>query len=282
VAKIRVGSGDVSYDEAGSGPPVVLVHAGLADRRMWEHQFRSLADSYQVIRYDWRGRGESDDVIGGEVSHHEDLLGLMDALDVEQAALVGCSMGGAYALNAALTAPTRVRGLALICSGLTGYTWPPATVQQFQDSVSPALGARCQRYAARTAMWVDPADIEAMATSNVRLMVVGPDRVPADIDPAVWQQALLMCRGVFARDWSGPIHRELPLEPGPLGRLAEITAPTLVINGRHDIAGVQEIANLLVRGIAGAQRLDLDTGHLPPLEQPSAVTSALAEFLTSL
>jgi len=282
VAIIRVSGGDIGYDEAGDGPPVLLVHAGLTDRRMWEHQFWSLADTYRVIRYDWRGRGESDDVDQGEVAHHEDLLALMDELDIDQAAVIGCSMGGAYALNAALTAPDRVRGLGLICSGLTGYEWPPETVRQFQQAVDPALASRCQHYADRSAKWVDPADIAAMAEANVGLMVAGPDRDRIELDPLVWQQALRMCRGVFARDWSGPIFRERMLEPGPLGRLHEISVPTLVVNGLHDIAGVQEIADLLAQEIDGARRLDLRTGHLPPMEQPENVTAALHQFLKSL
>jgi pimeloyl-ACP methyl ester carboxylesterase len=282
VAKIRVGSGDIAYDEAGSGLPVILVHAGLADRRMWEHQFWSLAASHRVIRYDWRGRGQSDDVTDGEVSHHEDLLALMDALDLDQAILVGASMGGGYALNAALTAPERIRGLALICAGLTGYAWRQATVEQFQQSVSPALAARCQRYADRSAARVDPADIEAMAEANVRLMVVGPDRERADFDPLVLQEALNMCQGVFARDWSGPTFQERQPEPSPLDRLDEITVPALVVSGRYDLGGVQEIADLLTEGIKGAERIDLDTGHLPSIEQPSEVSAALVRFLEEL
>jgi pimeloyl-ACP methyl ester carboxylesterase len=99
MAMIGVGHARFGYDEAGSGPAVVLVHAGLADRRMWDHQFRALAQHYRVIRYDWRGYGESSGV-PGEVARHEDLLALTDALAVEQAAVIGSSYGGAHALDA--------------------------------------------------------------------------------------------------------------------------------------------------------------------------------------
>ncbi|MBO0880183.1 MAG: alpha/beta fold hydrolase, partial [Mycobacterium sp.] len=73
MALIRIGGVDFGYDEAGNRPAVVLVHGGLADRRMWDHQFRALAARYRVIRYDWRGYGESGDA-AGEVAHYEDLL----------------------------------------------------------------------------------------------------------------------------------------------------------------------------------------------------------------
>ena len=71
----------------------MLVHAGCADRRMWVHQMRPLARAHRVIRYDWRGYGESDDALA-PVSRHGDLLAVFDALAVERAVVVGASDGG--------------------------------------------------------------------------------------------------------------------------------------------------------------------------------------------
>jgi pimeloyl-ACP methyl ester carboxylesterase len=142
---------------------------------------------------------------------------------------------------------------------------------------------RARQYSNRTAARVDPADIAAIAEANVRLMVVGPDRDPAELDPAVWDLANQMCRGVFAREWNGPLFTERDLRPPAQGRLSEIRAPTLVINGLADVPGIQEISGLLADGIAGARRLDLaSTGHLPPMERPVEVTDALAEFLAAV
>src|SRR5271156_4735461 len=117
---IEAGNATFGYDEAGRGSAVVLVHAGLADRRMWDHQFGALSQRHRVIRYDWRGYGESSDA-AGEIARHEDLLALMDALRVDQAALIGCSFGGATALDVALAAPARVTALGLICSAMSGH-----------------------------------------------------------------------------------------------------------------------------------------------------------------
>jgi len=283
MAVTRVGDVAFGYDEAGSGPAVVLVHAGLADRRMWDHQFRALSARYRVIRFDWRGYGESGDAVG-EVARHEDLLALMDALGVRQAALIGCSFGGAHAVDAALCAPERVTALGLICSGLSGYEWSPQTLALMRERVHAAVPAdRLKRYGDRTAAQVDPADVEAIAQANVRLMVVGPDRDQTDLEPAVWEQALEMCRGVFAREWNGPVFTERGLTPPALGRLSQVNVPTLVVNGLADLPGVQEIAKLLADGIGGARRLDLPaTGHLPPLERPEQVTAALTRFLAAI
>ncbi|HEU5417548.1 MAG TPA: alpha/beta hydrolase [Streptosporangiaceae bacterium] len=280
--KITIGSGELAYDEAGSGPAVVLVHAGLADRRMWEPQFAVLAQHYRVFRFDWRGFGESGDA-AGPVSRHEDLLGLLDALGLESAALVGCSYGGAHALDAALAAPGRVTALALVCSAISGYEiWTPQMAALAAEKGSSGIPAgRLAAYRDHTAASVDPADVAAMAAANVRLMVVGPYREPGVLDPAVHEQALEMCRGVFRRQWAGPDVTEVEPDRPALGRLAELALPALVVNGTHDLPAVQDMAGVLAAGIPGARRLDLPAGHLPSLETPDALTGALLEFLAA-
>ncbi|MFD4252685.1 alpha/beta fold hydrolase [Amycolatopsis thermoflava] len=268
---VRVNGADLVYDEAGAGPPVVFVHAGAADRRMWAAQFDGLAGTHRVIRYDQRGFGESADA-AGDHCHYEDLLGLMDALGVDRAALVGCSMGGSYALEAALAAPDRVSGLVLICSGLSGHEWPESMRARAAREVHSAVPAeRLRAYAARTRE-PDPADVEAMALAQARFLVPEPSELVLD-----------MLRDVFRRTWTGPQRTERHLEPGPADRLGEVVAPTLVVNGLLDVPEIQEVSGLLSTGIAGARRLDLpDAGHLPPVERPDRVTAALRGFLTEL
>ncbi|GGS72478.1 alpha/beta hydrolase [Planobispora rosea] len=273
----------LAYDEAGKGSPgtpaVVFVHAGIADRRMWDHQFRALSASHRVIRYDWRGYGESGDA-EGEFAHHEDLLALLDALRVERAVLVGCSMGGSYAVEAALAAPGRVAGLVPICSGLSGHEWPPEMLAQARERVHGSVPAeRLSAYRARIGP-VDPADVEAMARAQVLWQVAGPGRGREDLAPEVWEKAVEMCRGVFTRLWSGPASTERQLDPPARGRLGEVRQPTLVVNGLADVPGIQQVSGLLSEGIEGSRRIDLpDTGHLPPLERPAEITAALAGFL---
>ncbi len=277
---MRVDEVEIGYDEAGSGPPVVLVHGGLVDRRLWDHQFDALSRRFRVIRYDWRGYGRSGDAEGA-CAHHEDLLGLMTALDVPAAALVGNSFGGAYAVDAALTAPDRVTALVLISAGLSGHDWPDSMgglVRRFITGAVPP--DRLAGYQEHTAGAIEPADVTAMARAQLRLMAVGPDREPADVDPEMLARAQVMCELVFEREWAGPITSTRWLDPPAAGRLGEITAPTLVINGLADVPEIQEVSDLLTKGIAGAGRIDLpDTGHLPPLERPAEVTAALLDFL---
>ncbi|MDQ0378989.1 alpha/beta fold hydrolase [Amycolatopsis thermophila] len=269
MTEIRVNGVDLAYDEAGAGPAVVFVHAGAADRRLWNHQFAALADGFRVIRYDQRGFGESGDA-PGDHHHYRDLLGLLDALDVDRAALVGCSMGGSYSIEAALAAPERVAALVLICSGLSGHEWPESMRERAAREVHSAVPAeRLRAYAARTRE-PDPADVEAMARAQARFLVPEPGELVLD-----------MLRGVFRRTWTGPQRTERHLEPAPVHRLGEVAAPTLVINGCRDVSEIQRVSDLLSGGIRGARRVDLpDAGHLPPVERPEQVTAELRAFLT--
>ncbi|MEU7900370.1 alpha/beta fold hydrolase [Nonomuraea sp. NPDC049152] len=272
----------LSFEQAGRGPAVILIHAGIADRRMWDHQFAALAATHRVIRYDWRGYGRSGDP-EQEPCHHEDLLALMDELGLERAALVGCSMGGAYAVEAALAAPARVSALALVASGLAGHIWPQEMLAQARERVHSAVPAeRLARYREGGAD-VEEGDALAMARAQVLWQVAGPERGRGDLSEQVWQRAVTMCEGVFERLWRGPAVAERLLDPPAAGRLGEVRAPTLVINGLADVPGIQQVSDLLSSCIGGARRVDLpDTGHLPPLERPEQVTALLTGFLSPL
>src|SRR5438309_5714570 len=102
------------HDEAGSGPAIVLLHAGIADRTMWSEHLGPLASAgYRVIAVDLPGFGEAR-VVAGEQAPWTDVLRTMDELSVERAALVGNSFGGAVALRAALVEPARVSELVMV------------------------------------------------------------------------------------------------------------------------------------------------------------------------
>lgn len=275
-----VPGGRIAYDSAGSGPVVVFSHASLADRRMWRHQFAALADRYRVVAFDRPGYGQSGPA-PSTVRHGAGLLDLLDALGIEQAALVGSSMGGGYSLDAALLAPERVRALALICPGVPGYEWPAEMRAEVQPLLQAAVPSdRLSAYSAHSADSVRAEDVAAMATMQLRYMAVGAGRTESVFLPGAWDLLQDMARGVFARDWGEPQPAEIDPDPPLLSRLADVRAPTLVVNGGHDVRFIQDLVHEVARGIAGAHLLELpDAGHLPPVECPDEVTTALTTFL---
>ena len=116
----------LSYEAAGDGAAVLLMHAGISDRRMWDGQWAALAERFHAIRFDARGFGASADP-SRPYTLHGDALDVLDALEVERAAVVGASMGGGAALDMALAVPHRVSALVTVNSTPSG--WSPAAIR---------------------------------------------------------------------------------------------------------------------------------------------------------
>jgi pimeloyl-ACP methyl ester carboxylesterase len=112
----------VWYDVHGEGPAVALVHAGVADSRMWDPQLGSFPRSHKVLRVDLPGFGRSP-LETDPVSYRGAVREALDAARIDRAALVGVSLGGAASLELALESPDRVSALVLVGSGLDGHDW---------------------------------------------------------------------------------------------------------------------------------------------------------------
>ena len=110
------------YEVTGAGHPLVLLHEGIADSRMYDDQFNAFAQRYRVVRFDLRGFGQSDLPPGDEpVALYEDLYGLLALLGIKKTYVLGMSMGGAIALDFTLTHPAMVDALILVAPGVSGY-----------------------------------------------------------------------------------------------------------------------------------------------------------------
>ena len=116
---VDVDGGRLFYEEAGVGRPVVFIHPGLWDRRTWDDQFPVFAEQFRAIRYDVRGYGKSSKP-EREYSKIEDLRALLEQLEVDRTALIGCSMGGGVAIDFAVEHPQLVWALVPVAAALSG------------------------------------------------------------------------------------------------------------------------------------------------------------------
>src|SRR6185312_14096995 len=217
------------YEVAGDGPAVILIHGFGLDMRMWDPQIGPLAARFRVVRYDCRGFGASGPFDPGvPYTHAGDLVALLDHLGIGDAVLVGLSFGGRVALQAALAAPDRVRGLALLDAVLDGVT---RRVE--------AGGVR----AGREAWLAHP----LFAAARER-----PDLAAA---------LAAMVAGYPGQHWLGQDpHRETRR---PIDVLEGIAVPALVAVGERDVAGFREMSAVLARRIPGAAyHVVADAGHM--------------------
>jgi len=258
----QVNGARLYYEVAGTEIPMVLLHAGVADGRLWDDQFTAFAESYRVIRYDMRGFGRSP-LPPGTFSHHEDLAALLDDLQVKQAIVVGISNGGRIALDFVLAYPKRVRALVLAAPSVGGGQ-PSARIRQFWDEEDAAI---------------ERGDWETAVEVNLRAWVDGIHRQPEQVNPAVRQKVAQMQRDIF--DIPVPDDaKEEPLQPVAYGRLAEITTPTLILIGDLDLPEKVEQAHWLATQIPNAQLATIpDVAHMLNMEAPAVFNKLVLDFL---
>jgi 3-oxoadipate enol-lactonase len=251
----------LAHEVTGSGPALLLVHAGIADRRMWDGQVGPFAAAgWTVIRADLPGFGETP-LPAGPVALWATLRDLLDHLGVERAVVAGASLGGRAAVDLALAVPERVRALVLVGSGLAGHRFAEPALFELWDRSEAAL---------------ERGDHEEAARVEIGTWVAGMGRGPEAVDPEVGRRVREMLLAAYA-------HGEADLEepdPPAATRLGVLAVPTLVVVGEHDRPDIYAKADALAGGIAGAERVVLaGTGHLPNLERPAAFNRVVLEFL---
>jgi 3-oxoadipate enol-lactonase len=253
----------IAYQVAGAGQPFIMLHGHLLDRRQWDHEFASFAADYRVVRFDARGFGQSSQP-GAAFASYADLRGLMDALAIERAVLMGCSGGGATIIDFALAYPERVKALVLVGSGLGGYALPnepPPLVLEMNEAFKRNDLAEAVELALR--LWTD-----------------GEDRTPQQVNPAARERIREMQTQLFSRPRVEAEAREL--EPPAAGRLAELRAPTLVTVGANDLQFIREIADLIAAQAPHARKAVIpDAGHHPNMEHPAQFERIVREFLAA-
>ena len=246
------------YETRGEGAPVVLLHSGVTDLRQWDPQWEELAARHRVVRCDRRGWGRSPlpDRSCAAYSDAEDVIGLLDELGIEQAALVGSSAGGAVAQQIASAWPHRVTLLVLLCADSDGVE-PTAALRSFAE--------REDDYLARKA-------IAEAVELNVDTFL-GPD-ASAEIRDLV----RAMQRNAFEVQLAAG--DDVPREPGPPIDLERVTSPAVVISGGRDLDYFAIVADRLAQRLPDARHIVLPwAGHLPNLERPSEISSLLLSAL---
>ena len=238
------------YDERGSGDAVVFLHAGLLDSRQWERQLETFGERYRAIAYDVRGYGRSP-APPEPYRLHEDLLGLLDALGLGRAAVVGNSMGGKTAIDATLAAPERVAALVAVGAAVSGVGFRAYSDEQ-GERAETAWNAGDHEGAAD--VWLE---VWAPLGVDDRLREIAYTNASVDYDEL-----------------------ELAGDPPAADRLAELRPPTLVIVGDTEVQGIVDSCEKLAREVPGA-RLELMQGadHLPNLRRPDAFDRLVLDFL---
>ena len=261
-ATAEVNGATLYYETAGEGGPLVLVHAGISDSRMWDAQVDAFSRHYRTIRYDLRGFGRSP-TVPGPFSHHADLRALLDALGVDRAAFVGCSMGGGAVIDFALENPERSEALVLVGAAVGGFDFDEGPPEEWDELVAAD----------------EAGDLERVSELEVRMWVDGPRRGPDVVDPAV-RDLVREMNLIALKNEAMQLGEELEPETPAASRLSQIRAPTLVLVGDEDRARTLAAADLLKGEIPNVRKTVMaGTAHLPNMERPGEFNRLVLNFL---
>ena len=245
------------YEMQGDGQPLLFLHGLGSSTRDWEYQVPEFSESYQVITFDLRGHGQSDKPAGpySIAMFAEDTAGLLRALGIDQAHVVGLSLGGGIAFQLAVDMPLAVKTLTIVNSA------PELLVRSFKEkaalwqrlAIVRLLGMRRMGEVLSKRLFVRPEHAELRETFATRW---------AENDQRAYLDALRAMVG-----WS------------VTARLGAIRCPTLIIGADQDYTPVA-LKEAYTAKIPGAQLLIIsDSRHALPVEKPHEFNAALQEFL---
>ena len=250
---VPVAGGEVwAGDSGGDGPPLVLLHPGVGDSRIWAHVLPALAGSCRVIRYDVRGYGRSP-APTVKFSLLADLISVLGHFGLDRVAIVGCSMGGAAALGLALDQPGRVAALTLLCPGVPGFPYPEQEPDELEAVYDRAMAA---------------GDVDTL--TDILRQVWGR----SGATPEAMEQLRSAARATIS---NGDLEEQ---DPPVFGRLGEVSAPAALMVGDADYPPLIEVARQAAARIPGCE-LTVVPGmdHLPPLREPDLVLAAITGTL---
>jgi len=258
---VDVEGGQLFYRRDGEGPPVVLIHGGLLDHRLFDTQVQALSQDHTFVRYDLRGYGRSSVPTDQPYRHCDDLIALLDALGFDDAVIGGESFGGTVSVDVALAYPERVRGLIFDAAGpIMGWEWVEGFVAASALKLARTEG-------------VDAAKAAFMALPLFTSILEVPEAAA--------------CLREMLDDYSGwHLQNRDPAEwadPSAVERLGEIEVPALVVIGGRDVLDLRLMGDKLADDLPNAERHLLDhVGHAPNMEDPDTFNALALGFLDGL
>ena len=253
-------AGPHSYAEQGKGPPLVCLHGIGGDDRGFAAQLASLSDTFRVIAWNMPGYRNSTPLPAFIFSALADALAdFLNRLNLPRATLIGHSIGGMVAQEAALTMPDRVDRLVLIGTTPAFGGRDPSFAQSFLKARLAPLDAG--QTMAQMAAEAAPHLTGPTASAKTRAAVA---QTIADTPETVWRD-ILTCLTTFNRH--DDLHR--------------ITRPCLLISGGHDANAPAKTMARMAASLPDAQHLTIETaGHMIQIEAPGQVNTAIRNFLT--
>ena len=261
--KVNVNGVELNYVETGSGDPLLLIMGFGGDHQAWAFQMPVLSERYRVIAFDNRGAGQSSvpDLPYTTRMMADDAVGLLDALGVERAHVLGVSMGGMIAQEIALNHPHRVRSLQLHCTYARPDRYMLALMQAWRAIRAQAT---VEEWLRTVSLWL----------FSPRTFQTRPELVDAVVQMGLANPYPFSMTG-FVRQGDAVRGHDA------LERLPAVACPTLVSVGTDDILIPPRFAREIAAAIPGAELRTIDdAAHVYFWERADVFNAMCVDFLT--
>lgn len=256
---IDVDGGRIYYEVKGQGEPLILLHPGLTDLRMWKQQVNELSKKFRVICYDQRGYGKSD-LPSKKYAPNTDLLTLMDSLKIEKADIIGICMGALHAVEFAIEYPEKVNSLSLSGISFLNWKYPDNVIKKHIEFSSIA------------------AEGPEKAIETIKTDPFWKQTIPSDNYKTAQESFLELLednKKAFTANWQ---YKEQKFNT--MDRISEINIPVLVIRPENEVDYMIEIGDYLVENLRKVEQIQIKgAGHLSNMEEPQKFNKIVIDFL---
>lgn len=263
---VKAGNLNVYYERSGSGPAILLLHAGLQDHTMWKEQVTALSRQYDVITPDLPFHGKTNG-IDTVILAQEVIRVLLDSLRINKVFVAGLSMGASIAQDFIIAYPSRIHKAILISSGVNGY-----------EKVRPIDSLSMDWYR-QFSIALEQKDTMKAAKEFTIAWAQGiyrpGDSLNAPVSRYVYDKTLSNLRTHKMLGWP-----RLQDNPKAIDKINQVRVPILVIDGDKDLPYVSAASEYLAETIPGAKRVTIKgVAHMLNMERPAELNQLLIDFL---
>ena len=262
---LEIGKAKIYYEEKGEGTPLIMIHGGFLDRRMWDNQFEYFSKNYRVIRYDVRNHGLTESE-ADTYTNYDDLNGIMEKLNIDKAIVMGLSLGGMIAIDFAIAHPEKVIALIPVSAGVSGNNLKDKDWLDFDKKINEAF---------------EKNDMESAAACMLKYWTDGMKRKPEEVNSEMRNYLKKMILETFAK-WNSDV-RSGKLNPPAFGRLSEIKSPLLTICGDIDLPGILDLADKIEKEVPRVKKYMIkNSAHMVNMDYPDKFNSIVSYFLDNI